>query len=106
MTADLPNPERPEGAAPPPPPPPSQPRKLRRSRDDRVIVGVCGGIGRYLDVDPVVVRIVAGVLVAFGGAGALLYAAGWLLMPDDAGGPAVVSGARGESRNRGLVIMG
>jgi phage shock protein PspC (stress-responsive transcriptional regulator) len=108
MTADLPNPERPEGAAPPPPPPPpgAEPRRLRRSRDDRVIAGVCGGVGRYLDVDPVVVRIVAVVLVAFGGAGALLYLAGWLLMPDEAGGPAAVSGAPGERRNRGLVVLG
>jgi phage shock protein PspC (stress-responsive transcriptional regulator) len=106
MTADLPNPERPEGAAPPPPPTGPAPKRLRRSRDDRVIAGVCGGVGRYLDVDPVVVRIVAVVLVAFGGAGALLYLAGWLLMPDEAGGPAAVSGAPGERRNRGLVVLG
>ena len=108
MTADLPNPERPEGAAPAPPPPPptSEPRRLRRSRDDRVIAGVCGGVGRYLDVDPVVVRIVAVVLVAFGGAGALLYLAAWLLMPDEVTGTAAVNDAIGERRNRGLVILG
>lgn len=82
------------------------PRGLRRARDDRVIAGVCGGIGRYLDVDPVVVRIVTVVLVAFGGAGALLYLAGWLLMPDEMTGTAAVSGAIGERRNRGLVVLG
>ncbi len=52
------------------------PKVLRRSRDDRVIAGVCGGLGRYLGIDPVVVRLAALVLVVAGGTGVLLYLIG------------------------------
>jgi phage shock protein C len=39
-------------------------RLLRRSREDRVIAGVCGGLGRYLEVDPVLLRIALVILTA------------------------------------------
>ena len=58
-------------------------RNLRRSSNDRVIAGVCGGLGRYTGIDPVVFRITLAVLAVFGGAGLLLYAMAWLLIPDD-----------------------
>ena len=58
-------------------------RFLRRSSDDRMIAGVCGGLGRYTSVDPVVFRISFAVLAVFGGAGLVLYALGWLLVPDE-----------------------
>ncbi|WP_030485157.1 PspC domain-containing protein [Nocardioides aequoreus] len=57
--------------------------RLRRSRDDRYVGGVAGGLGRHLDVDPTVVRVVLVVLSFFGGAGLLLYLAIWLLVPED-----------------------
>jgi phage shock protein PspC (stress-responsive transcriptional regulator) len=44
---------------------------------------VCGGLGRYYDIDPVIFRIVFPVLAIFAGAGILLYAAGWLLIPEE-----------------------
>jgi phage shock protein PspC (stress-responsive transcriptional regulator) len=62
---------------------PPAPRRLLRSRDDRVIAGVCAGLGRYFDVDPVLFRIAAVALTFFGGAGALLYLAAVLLVPTD-----------------------
>jgi phage shock protein PspC (stress-responsive transcriptional regulator) len=62
-----------------------QPRRLYRSRDDRVLGGVCGGIARYFDIDPVIVRVVAVALTFFGGAGVLLYLAALLLVPDERG---------------------
>jgi phage shock protein PspC (stress-responsive transcriptional regulator) len=65
------------------PPPHHDIRNLRRSSTDRVIGGVCGGLGQYTGVDPVVFRIVFGVLAVFGGAGLVLYAIGWLVVPDD-----------------------
>ena len=77
------------GASPPPPPPPPQRDlfagldQLRRSTTDRKIGGVCGGLARYWNVDPTIVRVAAAVLVVFGGAGLILYAAGWLLIPRD-----------------------
>ena len=72
----------------PPPgaPPPAAPRarRLERSRDDRVIAGVCGGLGEYFGVDAVLIRIAALILVFAGGAGILLYAIGWIAMPEAA----------------------
>ncbi len=58
-------------------------RQLRRSRDDRMIAGVCGGLGRYVGIDPIIFRIVLAALAVFGGVGLLLYALGWLLIPED-----------------------
>ena len=58
-------------------------RNLRRSRDDRMIGGVCGGLGRYLGIDPVILRIVLAALAIFGGIGLLLYALAWLLVAED-----------------------
>jgi phage shock protein C len=72
------------------PPAPAQ-RKLARSREDRVIAGVCGGLGEYLGVDAVLVRIAALILVFAGGAGIVLYLIGWIAMPE-APGPADVEG--------------
>jgi len=58
-------------------------RPLRRSSSDRVLAGVAGGIGSWLDIDPVIVRVVLAVLAVFGGSGLVLYAIGWLLIPSD-----------------------
>jgi len=69
-------------AAPPPPPPPAAP-PLRRSRTDRKIAGVAGGLGRYANVDPLILRILFVVLAVFGGSGLVLYALAWLLIPDE-----------------------
>jgi phage shock protein PspC (stress-responsive transcriptional regulator) len=54
---------------------------LRRERRSKVIAGVCGGLGRHLDIDPVVFRILFAVLSFVGGIGLLAYAAAWLFVP-------------------------
>jgi phage shock protein PspC (stress-responsive transcriptional regulator) len=59
------------------------PRRMSRPRDDRVIAGVCSGLGRYFKVDPVLFRVAAVALVFFGGAGVLLYLAAILLVPNE-----------------------
>ena len=64
--------ELPPGAAPP---------CRARSREGRVLGGVCAGLGRYFDVDPIIFRIGAIVLVLVGGAGLVAYLAAWLLIP-------------------------
>lgn len=81
------------GDAPLPPPRPPE-RLLRRSRDDRVIGGVAGGLGRYLGIDPVIIRVVFVVLVLFGGSGVIAYLVGWLVIPDErpAGEPGTTAG--------------
>jgi phage shock protein PspC (stress-responsive transcriptional regulator) len=60
-----------------------EPKRLYRSRDDRMIGGVCGGLGRHFGIDPVIVRIAAVVLLLFGGASALAYLAFLLLVPEE-----------------------
>jgi phage shock protein PspC (stress-responsive transcriptional regulator) len=62
---------------------PPQPRRLRRSSSDRVIVGVAGGLGRYFDIDPVIFRIGFAVSVLFGGLGALAYLLLAIFVPTD-----------------------
>jgi phage shock protein C len=57
-------------------------KRLTRSRD-KMIAGVCSGIGNYLDIDPTIIRI-AFVLFAFaGGAAILAYVIMWVVMPED-----------------------
>ena len=57
-------------------------KRLYRSRKDRVISGICGGIGEYLNVDPVLVRVVAVLLIFTGGVGIVAYIAGILIIPE------------------------
>jgi len=56
--------------------------RLRRSVDDRVIAGVCGGLGRYFNVDPVFFRLAFVVLAVGGGSGVLLYLIAWVAVPE------------------------
>ncbi|MEV7509966.1 PspC domain-containing protein [Streptomyces sp. NPDC089922] len=56
---------------------------LRRSKRDKVLAGVCGGLGRYFDLDPVVFRVVLGVLAVTGGVGLIFYGFAWLLLAQD-----------------------
>lgn len=76
----------PPGAGPPGTPPP----RLTRSTDDKIVSGLCGGLGRHFNVDPVVFRIAFVVLAVAGGSGVLLYLVGWLLVPDDRSGAATI----------------
>ena len=58
---------------------------LRRSRTDRMIAGVCGGLAKYFDKDPTVVRVAYVIIsicsVAF--PGILVYAILWWLIPEE-----------------------
>jgi phage shock protein C len=64
---------------------PTTPPRIKRSRDDRMLGGVCGGIAKHFDLDPVLVRVATVALVCAVGAGAVAYVAAWILMPlDDA----------------------
>ncbi|GGR14894.1 PspC domain-containing protein [Streptomyces netropsis] len=62
-------------------PPPGARPPLRRSREHKVLSGVCGGLGRCFDLDPVVFRVVLGVLGVTGGLGLIVYGLAWLLVP-------------------------
>ena len=60
-----------------------RPRQLSRQTSGRMLGGVAGGTASYLGVDPVIVRIGFVALTLFGGLGIVLYAIGWLLIPED-----------------------
>jgi phage shock protein C len=60
--------------------------RLYRSRSDRMLFGVAGGMARYLDIDPAVVRIVWALLVIAGGAGLLLYIVAAIVIPEEPAG--------------------
>jgi phage shock protein PspC (stress-responsive transcriptional regulator) len=79
--------------------------RLRRSRTDRKVAGVAGGLGRHLDVDPLILRIAFVVLVFFGGAGLIVYGACWLLVPEDGDAKAPFN-LDERSRSVALVIAG
>jgi phage shock protein C len=48
-------------------------KKLYRSKDERMIWGICGGLAKYFNVDPTIVRVVAVLTIVFGGWGILAY---------------------------------
>ncbi len=56
-------------------------KRLYKSRENRIIDGVCGGIGEYLGIDPTIVRVIFLLLFFVGGVGLLLYIAGMLIIP-------------------------
>ncbi len=82
-------------------------RSLRRSRSDRVVAGVLGGLGRRLGIDPVILRVAIVVLSIFGGVGVLLYAIGWLVVPAEDEERSILDQAlgRGEYRRSGTVPL-
>ena len=59
-------------------------RKLYRSNTNRMICGVCGGIGEYLNVDPTLVRFIPA-FVACSGAGVVAYLLAAVIIPQDPG---------------------
>lgn len=60
-----------------------QTKRLYRSVKSRVIGGVCGGLGEYLNVDPVLLRVVWAVAFFAGGMGLLAYIIAWIIMPEE-----------------------
>lgn len=59
----------------------SRVRKLYRSRTDRVLGGVCGGLGEHLHIDPVIIRLLFVLLAFISGVGILLYLIAWVVIP-------------------------
>jgi len=56
-------------------------KKLYRSNTNKVICGICGGVGEYLDVDPIIVRIVLVGLCFLGFSGILAYIIALFIIP-------------------------
>jgi len=56
-------------------------KKLYRSKKDKMIAGVCGGIAEYFDVDSTLVRLLTVIFVLLGGAGVVVYIIAWIIIP-------------------------
>jgi phage shock protein PspC (stress-responsive transcriptional regulator) len=76
--------------------------QLRRSVSDRKVAGVAGGLGRHLNIDPTIIRVLLVVLCFFGGAGFLVYGVAWLIVPED-GRPEATITTRPSTRNGVLI---
>lgn len=78
---------------------------LRRSTEDKVVGGVCGGLGRYFGVDPVWFRVAFVILAIGGGSGVLVYLIAWLVIPEQKPGDPV-GRAPSSIGDQGPVIVG
>jgi phage shock protein C len=59
-------------------------KTLVRTRDGRILAGVCSGLGEYFGIDANLIRVIVAVLTVFtGGFGALAYLAAWVVLPEE-----------------------
>jgi phage shock protein C len=58
-------------------------KRLFRSKNDRVLGGVCAGLGNYFNIDPVLVRVVWVISFFVGGVGFLAYLIAWIIVPEE-----------------------
>ncbi|MEI8216746.1 MAG: PspC domain-containing protein [Eubacteriales bacterium] len=56
-------------------------KRLFRSKNDRILLGVCGGMATYFNIDPVIVRLLWVLFAIMGGAGILAYLVAAVIMP-------------------------
>ena len=59
-----------------------EPKKLYKSKTNRVICGVCGGIGEYFNIDPTIVRLILILLICGAGIGILAYIIAAIIVPE------------------------
>jgi len=85
---------------------PSSTRVLRRSKTDRVLAGVAGGLGRYLGVDPIILRIAFVVLTLAGLSGVLVYIIGWIAIPEEKEGENIGAAAPSGANTVRIIIGG
>jgi phage shock protein PspC (stress-responsive transcriptional regulator)/predicted membrane protein len=81
-------------------------KRLERSRSDRKLAGVAGGLARYFDIHPAVYRVGFVVLTLLGGAGILIYLAAALVMPDEGHEDSFATAALRNRRDRPWPVIG
>jgi phage shock protein C len=57
--------------------------KLYRSKTNRKLAGVCGGLAQYFNLDATLIRVLFVVLAVLGGSGLVLYLAMWIIVPNE-----------------------
>lgn len=58
-------------------------KRLYRSKENKVVAGVCGGIAEYLETDPVWIRLLAVFTIFLNGIGIILYILAWIFIPEN-----------------------
>jgi phage shock protein PspC (stress-responsive transcriptional regulator) len=81
-------------------------KRLIRSREDRWLGGVCAGLGRYFDLSPAVYRIAFVALAFAGGTGILLYAAAFLVIPEEGSADSIAAGELRKHRDHPKRLLG
>ena len=75
----------------------SEIKRLYRSRDERMLAGVCGGLAEYLHADPTLIRLVFVVFGLAGGPGIIAYLLFWIIMPLEPGDTQLATAASDKS---------
>jgi phage shock protein PspC (stress-responsive transcriptional regulator) len=81
-------------------------KRLERSRSDRMLAGVSGGLARYFDIHPAFYRVGFVVLTLIGGAGVLIYLAAVLVIPDEGEEDSIAAAALRDRRDRPWPLIG
>ncbi len=81
-------------------------KELHRSRSDRMLAGVCGGLGEYFNVNPVFYRVGFVILTLLGGAGILVYGACALVIPGAGERESIASDVLRNHRQRPIAVVG
>jgi phage shock protein PspC (stress-responsive transcriptional regulator) len=81
-------------------------KRLERTSSDRVLAGVCGGLGRYFDLSPAFYRLGFVVLTLLGGAGILVYLAAVLVIPKEGQPASIAEEALAERRDKPWPLIG
>jgi phage shock protein PspC (stress-responsive transcriptional regulator) len=81
-------------------------KRLERSRSDRMLAGVSGGLARYFDIHPAFYRVGFVVLTLIGGAGILIYLAAALVIPDEGEEDSIAAAALRERRDHPWPLVG
>ena len=76
-------------------------KTLVRTRDGRIVAGVCSGLAEYFSIDANLIRVIVAVLTVFtGGVGALAYLAAWVVIPEEGEKSSIAENMINKNRRR------
>jgi len=76
-------------------------KTLVRTRDGRIVAGVCSGLAEYFSIDANLIRVIVAVLTVFtGGVGALAYLAAWVVIPEEGEKSSIAENMVNKNRRR------
>ncbi len=76
-------------------------KTLVRTRDGRIVAGVCSGLAQYFGIDANLIRVIVAVLTVFtGGVGALAYLAAWVVIPEEGEKSSIAENMVNKNRRR------